>query len=243
MVDEVTEDTHSRGRTMPAFQTPRIVSRMILNAGAAYSAGSSNGSAPNSGKQQRKRNKSKKLKAGPLMQRLRTLRSAVDGDCVRFQSGMYPFAQSASKRYDLTDPRNRATSYMDVSIVAEPVTWNNNDRVTVLGFVHAHVKSKSLAKAADVDTRGFRNAWFAWLSFTFDTAREQKLRQGSQLRIYNAIIVPSKESVQIDGLKISLPEEDRCCAQTVLCTQLCEPYPDSLPPLPSVMETNSGADP
>jgi len=234
IVDDV-ESTQpgDRGSTR-VYQTPRILQRFNQNSSAAYSAGSSNGSDP--GKRKRKQNNSKKLKAGPLMKRLRALRSAVDGDMIRFQSGMYPFAQSVNRRFDLSDPRNRATSFMDVSVVCEPVPWDEHERITALGFVHNSEKlSKKNSNDAAHVVEGGR---FAWLSFTYDTAREQNIRKGSQLRVYNTVTVPSSSAIQIEGYgEGDSKVADRCCNQTVLCTQLCEPYPASLPALPPVFET------
>jgi hypothetical protein len=122
---------------------------------------------------------------------------------------------------------------MDVSIVGNPVPWDENERVTVLGFIHANEKLPS----SDIDAGlvGTQiNACFAWLSFTYETAREQKLCQGSRLRIYNAISVPAKAPIQVGGLGEEHVVQDRTCNQTVICTQLCESYPDSLPTLPSI---------
>lgn len=235
-VEEVLESgtgRNERGAVIQGYETPRILQKFNLNSNAANSAGSGNGSTPNSGNRRRKRNASIKLKAGPLMKRLRALRSAVDADRVRFQSGMYPFGQSASRRFDLSDPRNRATSYMDVSIVGEPVPWEENGRVTVLGFIHANEKLPSSNDDACLVGTQISDC-FAWLTFTYETAREQKLCQGSRLRIYNSIIVPTKAPIQVDGLGVEHEVEDRTCNQTVICTQLCEPYPDSLPTLPSI---------
>jgi hypothetical protein len=233
-VEEVQDTQSHNGRSEKAavqdYQTPRIHQRFNLISNASYSAGSGNGSTPNSENRRKKRSGSAKLRAGPLMKRLRAIRSAVDGDRVRFQSGMYPFT---SRRFDLSDPRNCATSYMDVSVVGEPVPWSENERVTVLGFIHRNEKTKSSDNEAGI-VCAQKSACFAWLCFTFETAREQKLCQGSQLRIYNAVSVPTKTPIQIDGLGEEHVMKDRTCNQTVICTQLCESYPKSLPKLPGM---------
>lgn len=165
------------------------------------------------------------------MKRLRALRSAVDGDVIRFQSGTYPFVQSVSRRFDMKDPRNRATSYMDVSIICEPVPWDEHERITALGFVH---NSERVAKSSDDKIDIVEGGRFAWVSFTYATAREQNVHKGSQLRIYNTVCVPSNTSVQIDGCGDDGVVVDQCCDKTILCSQLCESYPDSLPELPDV---------
>lgn len=232
-MDDSTQRSDRREQA-PYYQTPRILQRFNQNSkAAAYSAGSG-GSDSGNRKKRKYATNSKKLKAGPLMKRLRALRSAVDGDTIRFQSGMYPFAQSATRRFDLSDPRNRATSIMDVSVVGEPVPWEEHERITVLGFVHHCAKT---AKSTGSD-KLVESGRFAWLSFTYDTAREQNVCKGSKLRIYNTVCVPSSSRIQIEGFGDGTLVESRLCDQTVLCTQLCEPYPELLPQLPDVIETN-----
>ena len=218
-VEHVNESTRLIDRGT-LYQTPRILQRFNQNSSAAYSAGSSNGSTP-------KRKQSKKLKAGPLMRRLRALRSAVEDDTIRFKSGVYPFAQTANRRFDLNDPRNRATSYMDVSIVRDPVSWDEHERkITALCFIH---NSENVSTSADDNTADEESRRFAWISFHYDTAREQNICKGSMLRMYNTVSVPSSEPMQIDGLGEECIVDDRCCDKTILCTRLCEPYPGFSP--------------
>lgn len=236
--DDEIESSQRPERSAPAYQTPRILQRFNQNPSAAYSAGSSNGSDP-AGKRKRKQS-GKKLKAGPLMKRLRALRSAVDGDTIRFQSGMYPFAQSANRRFDLSDPRNRAASYMDVSIVCEPVPWDEHERITTLGFIHNSVQQVSSRRASNDHDNLIESGRFAWLCFTYVTAREQNVRKGSKLRIYNAVCIPSSSAIQVDGYGFENGVvKDSCCDHMILCTQLCEAYPDSLPALPDVVYTSN----
>jgi hypothetical protein len=72
----------------------------------------------------------------------------------------------------------------------------------------------------------------AWFCFSFETAREQNLRIGSELRIYNAVAIPvASKSDAKDPVDF-----------IVLCTQLCEPYPAVLPKLPEVANITSMVD-
>lgn len=145
------------------------------------------------------------------MQRLRSIRGSIQGDKTRFQSGMYPFNKSGS--LDRNDPRRRASHYMDVTIVGDPIPWEaQHEHVTALGYVHSLVAT---LEQTETNLRKEDDSFFAWVCFSFDTAREQSLRRGSQLRIYNAVY-------------LSLPTGDK---QFVVCTQLCEAYPSSLPQL------------
>eukprot|EP00566_Odontella_aurita_P004828 CAMPEP_0113552556 /NCGR_PEP_ID=MMETSP0015_2-20120614/15131_1 /TAXON_ID=2838 /ORGANISM="Odontella" /LENGTH=783 /DNA_ID=CAMNT_0000453543 /DNA_START=282 /DNA_END=2629 /DNA_ORIENTATION=+ /assembly_acc=CAM_ASM_000160 len=180
----------------------------------------------------------KKKQSGLLMAKLRRIRSTVDGDNVRFQSGAYPFRPSKC-RSDMNDPRNRAESHADVTIVGKPFPWSNGEkRLTVLGYVHFACSKKklngstasgSLLPSGNATTAGSKYGsredlstinfpCFLWLCFTFDTAHAQKVGHNVPLRIYNAVVIGSQ-----CGEK-TLP--------TALCTQICEPYPEDLPALP-----------
>lgn len=175
----------------------------------------------------RKSGKSKINKAGPLSKRLKVLRDAVKGDSVRFQCGQYPF--SAKVAFDMNDPRNRAKSYMDVTVMADSCPWakDSSQRLTVLAYIHTHEPTTTTTQtqqAAAVDAAFDCKKCMAWLCFSFETAREQNLRIGSELRIYNAVVIPVASKIDatyhVDFI--------------VLCTQLCEPYPALLPKLPEV---------
>jgi hypothetical protein len=56
---------------------------------------------------------------GPLATRLSAIRDALSNDSLRLNSGQYPFASHTS--FDLNDPRKRARSYTDMTILSEPV--------------------------------------------------------------------------------------------------------------------------
>jgi hypothetical protein len=170
----------------------------------------SNGSAPSSHR------RTKKLKAGPLMKRLRAIRGSLQDDKVRFQSGMYPFPRSGIS-LDRNDPRRRASRYMDVTIVGNPIPWEKEQaHVTALGYVHAISPTSVKKHDSTIDKI---DPFFSWISFTFETAREKNLQRNMQLRIYDAICVSLRGN------------NDDLCNQIVVCTQLCEPYPSVLPAL------------
>jgi hypothetical protein len=182
----------------------------------------------------RKTGKSKINKAGPgpLSRRLKVIRDAVKGDSVRFQCGQYPF--SAKAAFDMNDPRNRSKSYMDVTVMGDSCPWakDSSQRLTVLAYIHTHEPTTTTQQAAAVDATFDCQKCMTWLCFSFETAREQNLRIGSELRIYNAVAIPvaSKSDAKdpVDYI--------------VLCTQLCEPYPAVLPKLPEVASITSMVD-
>lgn len=183
-----------------------------------------------------------------LSQLLRDVRSEMRINGTRLRSGEYPFPNKVTSRFDLCDPRNRATSYMDVTLLAEwkassrksPVTASRgrsqqsaNNNATVFGYIHEHnifpsrnvlaSKQASLTASPDNTHRGV----FAWFCISEDTMQEHNLQQndpqGYQLRIYNAITI----SVPPTGATRSPDNETNQSLRqhTVLCTQFCEPYP------------------
>jgi hypothetical protein len=184
----------------------------------------------------RKNGKAKNSKAGALSRRLKVIRDAVKGDSVRFQCGQYPF--SAKAAFDMNDPRNRAKSYMDVTVMKDSCPWakDSSQRLTVLAFVHTHelttTTTTQAQQVAAVDAAFDPKNCLAWLCFSFETAREQNLSLGSELRIYNAVAIPvANKSDAKDPVDF-----------IVLCTQLCEPYPAVLPKLPEVASITSMVD-
>ena len=190
---------------------------------------------------------------GPLRKRLQAVRSAVDGDVIRLQSGQYPF--SLRRSMDRNDPRNRATTVCDLTIVGQHfVPWgtgeyyssgggshNKNTQqqsqhrlVTVLSHVHSWTRplDRSVVATNSVTSSENHNhndndaLGLVWAVFTQDKAREQSLGKGTQLRVYNAICIPAGDN---GGSAVQ---------KMMLCTNLCEPYPSSvLPPLPDVSAT------
>lgn len=164
------------------------------------------------------KSRKKSSQGGPLFKRLKLIRDAVKGDTIRFQSGQYPFTKTTS--FDMNDPRNRATSYMDVTVVGSGAAWEDQQKLTFLGFVHAHV--------AQTTSAPLPGSCLAWLCFSYETVRERNLQPGSQLRIYNPVTVPFVEAKPPDRLAMPTVE------WIVACTQLCESYPDCLPQLPDL---------
>ena len=164
-----------------------------------------------SGKRSRKR-----AKAMGLTKLLRDIRSASDGDCMRLKSGANQAPRDLTRRRrmtDVSDPRNRATLYIDVTLLGDPIPWEGGiKRTTILGYVH----STHVQKADDVVKHMLPKAEaFAWVILDYDTINEKRIARGTQLRIYDPTLIPSLED---------LPS-------TIACTKVCELYPTDLPPL------------
>ena len=160
--------------------------------------------------------KSKALFSGRLCKRLQFIRDTIRGDKIRFQSGQYPFSIAS---LDMNDPRNRATSILDITLLETSGASNrDSQKVLMLGFVH-HA------------TGGLSHliSQYAWVCFACDTARELVVVNGYQLRIYNAVSMESTTPMGGSGPS-SLP----AVKWTILATTLCEAYPNLLPKLPDV---------
>ena len=167
-----------------------------------------------SGKRSRKR-----AKAMGLTKLLRDIRSASDGDCMRLKSGASQAPRDLTRRRrmtDVSDPRNRATYHIDVTLLGDPIPWEGGiKRTTILGYVH----STHIQKADEIIAHMLPKAEaFAWVILDYDTINEKRVGRGTQLRIYDPSLIPSPED---------LPS-------TIACTKVCEPYPTDLPPLSSV---------
>ena len=167
-----------------------------------------------SSKPTRKR-KTTKASVGPLGKRLAVLRNALASDSARLSA--FGISQNA---FDLNDPRRRAKSQTDVTILGDaPVS--EGGKLTFLGLVHMHVR-----KDANPDT-STTTAWeprCAWISFTPVTARSINPQKGLRVRMYNAVLLPCPE-IQLQGLPSANGiVANTACRHILLCTQLCEPF-------------------
>lgn len=136
-------------------------------------------------------------KKGPVAKRLQSLRDEARGDLVRLQSGQYPFSLKSSDR---NDPRNRATTICDMTILGSPI--GTGKLSTALCYIHNWEIPQSSVDSSDPHG-------LAWVAFTVDTTRHNNLVPGSELRIYNAVAVAVEGNIPF----------------MVFCTQLSEPYP------------------
>jgi hypothetical protein len=188
-----------------------------------------------------------------LAKRLKSIRDGVKGDAIRFSSGQYPFSVRSVNR---NDPRNRADSVCDVTVLGNPIPWDTHARgeaslnhrqssqqrlMTALCYVHSWTFLN--AARTDIDSKlcEMKGEELAWIVFAYDTAHEQNLVKGSQLRIYNSVLIPAagtKSSGESKG-------DEAVTAGVnwiVMCSQRCEAYPSSvLSPLPDVSSVASQA--
>jgi hypothetical protein len=190
----------------------------------------------------------KKSKLGPLGNRLKLLRDSLKGDCIRFQSGQYPPNGRKSMQgigrptfgQDQNDPRRRASSHVDVTILIPSLALKKQlDRLIVsLGYIHC-ISQRNPTVELDLNN-GMKKTGLAWIMFTHDTAREQNIMKGSELRVYNTVWIPILDHCRyLTKMPAGSSESMAMAAKTVCwlitCTQLCEHYPSTvLPALPNV---------
>ena len=169
----------------------------------AYNVASSIAATPGrTSAQHSRRNASK---AGTLTKALREIRSASQGDCMRLKSGANSRDVTKRRRTkDVSDPRNRASTTMDVTLLGDSIHWEGGiKRATIMGYIHSEPKT------------------FAWICLDRDTLNEQKVVRGTQLRIYDPMIICSTQVTNY--MPSTIP--------VVTCTRICEVYPKDLPPL------------
>ncbi|GKY93796.1 hypothetical protein MPSEU_000346800 [Mayamaea pseudoterrestris] len=154
----------------------------------------------------------KKRKNGVLMGRLQQIRSDILGDAIRLQSGQYPF-QKKIPAFDTNDPRTRATSWMNVTIVGDMDTWgvettgSSSQQLFALGFVHDHV-----ALAHGMDAAQKPKECLVMLLLNKQPIRSLNLQKGSALRLYNTVATAVLGPI----------------TWVVTCTDLCELYPSDI---------------
>jgi hypothetical protein len=192
--------------------------------------------------------KRKRKIPGKLTRLLHSVRNSVESDWVRFQSGSYPYRDASERRLDVNDPRNRADTTMDITVLSPPVPFiAGADKVAILVYVNLFELNDSTIKTKNIclpkRMGGFRNVVStitkeaqleqsasssekkhrhrsflfpsnAWLCFANETVKEHEIVVGSELRIYNAVVLNGLASFW----KVPV----------ILCTRLCEPSPRRL---------------
>lgn len=188
-----------------------------------------------------------KSKLGPLGKRLKYLRDSIKGDCLRFQSGQYPFA--AKSKYiggssrDGGDPRSRVSNHCDVTIVSPliPFEKESDGGITAaLAYVHSFERNElKMSVVEHVPINVANKHGLVWILFSHKTVIEQKLAVQPELRIYNSVWIPQVKpnifSTDLLSSYLKTAGINAAVNWLVAGTQLCEPYPSGvLPPLPVV---------
>lgn len=99
--------------------------------------------------------RSSKKSQGPLLRLLHSIRRSIDADSARLQSGMFPYHSGDDTRIDVNDPRNRAETIMDLTIVGDnPKPFiNDESKVVVLGYVHEYFRNKGMIRTVQMPIR------------------------------------------------------------------------------------------
>lgn len=189
----------------------------------------------------------------PFLQRWKMIRNTIQGDMVRLSSGQYPLLRSSrqsntsSTLVDRNDPRNRAQTVVDVTILLLESTNpknkddhldHNHHLVTYPCYVHNWTNRNTTTMTTNetvsttTTTTTVPTATYCWIVWTRDTIESQNIRPGSQLRIYNAIYIPTPVPTNqnhpctssVDESGDTSSESHHHPAGYIVCTQLCEPY-------------------
>lgn len=167
----------------------------------------------------RSRSRRGKKSLGVLGRKLEALQSARSNDTLRLQNQAF----LRHKTLDINDPRKRANSKTDITIVGDcvwPYGTSADSTFTVLVYVHSHEHTERPEHAV-------LNDELAWATFTFGTARNINLQKGKQVRLYNSIFIPCQQFTTIHGLTMEKLKSN-VCKHILLATWLCETLPGGL---------------
>jgi hypothetical protein len=165
---------------------------------------------------------------GTLSQLLQTIRKSIESDLVRFQSSHYlqhhyhrdvgEVRGNTDNIMDFNNPRNRAETIVDVTIIGGNVVpfATGSNKVIILGHVHSFIKKNKNNTTASMENKYLPTN--AWLCFNPQTIKEHGIHSGRQLRIYDAMLL-----VNYDGMSLPLWR-----LPVILCSSLCESCPKQL---------------
>lgn len=172
--------------------------------------------------------------SGTLVTLLRGVCSSIKGDGVRlsYSNRNESSTRRILSRKDINNPRNRATVLMDVTILGDPIPFAFGiHHATVLGsldnVIHRLKKDNdtiALRKIKNNPTAGESGPIHdldksycdllhkpkKWICFNTETIHEHKVKQGSRLRLYDVITLPSTSETSLD---------------TIIATRVCETFP------------------
>lgn len=193
---------------------------------------------------------SRRNKAGGyLIQNLRSLRNNDQRMAMRLRAsstGGFSSAPMARKRRRSSgggavsnlDPRQVATSVLDVTIVGSAVSnqvVNDSSPFGIgkirLAYIHRYTG------AVDV-----KLPCYSWIVLSQNVMQEQSIGEGgggsTQLRFYNAIVIPPVSIASIDAKGQPFPlnglEEYELPLPTIICANICEQYTIAMPALPNI---------
>jgi hypothetical protein len=223
MMDSLVEDTNDDFGDRVLFRGQNVTDRTTVT----DSVGLQSQSPQPAMKRRRTR-----IAAGKWGKRLIAIRNARNSYAFRLQH--QGFARTSS--FDINNPRKRAKSRMDVTIMGHyDGPWMNLPEefpITVLGYVHNLIEHQD----QNPDNKGNRNekgpkgkivreGIFAWFTFKLCTARIIGLERGCRLKIYNSVIMPCRQVIDVDlpeSLSGLYLERDSRCRDIVICTDMSE---------------------
>lgn len=168
----------------------------------------------------RRRNSRGGSNLGSWGRKLGTIQSSRSSDALRIQN--QAFCRQAT--FDINGPRKRAKSHTDITILGNCsrhwMKGTEDSQFSVLAYVHCHTPRKEPGY-------NLHDNELAWVTFTIATARSVNLQRGKQIRLYNAVMIPSGVCTTINGLTIESLKSN-ICQRILISTWLCETHPGGL---------------
>lgn len=190
-------------------------------------------------------------KSGYLVQRLRSLRNADQRMVMQLRSGQTAPSGTTTgvsiprKRRrsggDYLDPRNNATTIMDVTVSGASVSVCKFDegKAILLAYIHCYNTMNHSSDHSDVPYDGLSYPCFALIVMSRDVVQEKGIvgSKSKQLRIYDGVVVPPPLGTPLDSdwnadSGEGKPDHSKGMP-TIIRTHICEEYPSSVP-LPDV---------
>jgi hypothetical protein len=218
------DSTLNTATTTATATTPMHATDATTTATSSLSAWGTQVSSPS--KSHRKRKSPSSSGSDVWSKKLQGILDRIAGNVVRLSSGHYPFSTTAS--LDWNDPRRRAQSHMNVTLLGQVRPGQEEDGLhRYLGYVHEHTTTQSSATTCIISPN-----MLAWIAISM-LDHDKELVVGSQWRFYDSIAIPlSSSSSDLDDTSKS--GDIGGIRWLITCAELREPYPSVLPPLPSI---------
>lgn len=205
--------------------------------------------------------KRRKKQVGNLTKLLHSIGNSIESDWVRFQSGSYPYRDLNDRQMDFNDPRNRAETVLDITVLGYPVPFiSHSDKVAVLACVHSYSTNVSKGRVTNIQstkrTGRFRHTTSSGMAVTqcsLASIERDKLRSREDQHHHdvdeyssyvprNVWLCFTRETITEHSINVGTELRiyntiifnvslSSKQLPVVLCTRLCEPCPKKLPPM------------
>lgn len=168
--------------------------------------------------------------SGPLQLKYKEVFREIYENQIKFSSGSYPCSSVCNShlRRNPIDPRTHANMCMDVTILSDYILCKGEvDLFIFQGYIHSIFRRRKNCGTMCLELKEIFNP--INICFRYETISNYTVKPGVMLRLYDVIDFISNNYLQKVTKKI--PPFER----VILCTQLCEPYPEFLPSQPKII--------